>query len=121
VCFFQIEEENMIPKEVINKFAEELRKWWSFDDRQIHTHTWHSREDFIVEVLPGLFATAMSSQRGMEKLITRLEMLVADPRVSDELIGITVRNFFAEPVPLTEKQKQRVERLRNPLPPTTQK
>jgi hypothetical protein len=28
-------------------FAEELRKWWSFDDRQVHTHSWHSREDFI--------------------------------------------------------------------------
>ena len=28
-------------------FAEELRKWWSFDGRQMHTHSWHGREDFI--------------------------------------------------------------------------
>lgn len=28
-------------------FATELRKWWSFDDGQMHTHSWHSREDFI--------------------------------------------------------------------------
>lgn len=37
-----------------NEFAEELRKYWSFDDRQVHTHTWHSREDFIERVLPDL-------------------------------------------------------------------
>lgn len=36
------------------EFAEELRKWWSFDDGQIHTHSWHSREDFIERKLPGL-------------------------------------------------------------------
>lgn len=36
------------------EFADELRKWWSFDDRQHHTHSWHSREDFIAEKLPEL-------------------------------------------------------------------
>jgi hypothetical protein len=36
------------------EFAKELRKWWSFDDRQMHTHSWHSREDFIEKVLPKL-------------------------------------------------------------------
>lgn len=35
-------------------FANELRKWWSFDDRQMHTHSWHSREDFIERKLPEL-------------------------------------------------------------------
>lgn len=34
------------------EFAEELRKWWSFDDRQQYTHSWHSREDFIEHRLP---------------------------------------------------------------------
>lgn len=27
-----------------------LRLVWSFDNDQRHTHTWHSREDFIVEL-----------------------------------------------------------------------
>jgi hypothetical protein len=35
-------------------FAEELRKWWSFSDSQVHTHSWHSREDFIEKKLPSL-------------------------------------------------------------------
>lgn len=38
------------------EFADELRKWWSFDDRQQHTHSWHSREDFIEKALPKLLA-----------------------------------------------------------------
>lgn len=36
------------------QFATELRKWWSFDDGQMHTHSWHSREDFIKDKLPQL-------------------------------------------------------------------
>lgn len=39
-----------------HQFAEELRKWWSFDDRQRHSHSWHSREDFIQKKLPDLLA-----------------------------------------------------------------
>lgn len=38
----------------VRAFAEELRKWWSFDDRQHHTHSWHTREDFIEKKLPEL-------------------------------------------------------------------
>lgn len=37
-----------------DEFAAELRKWWAFDDRQVHTHSWHTREDFIKEKLPEL-------------------------------------------------------------------
>jgi hypothetical protein len=37
-------------------FAIELRKWWSFDDYQHHTHSWHSREDFIEKKLPSMLA-----------------------------------------------------------------
>lgn len=48
---------------VTNKFADELRKWWSFDDRQIHTHSWHSREDFIERELPKLLRAAMRAAR----------------------------------------------------------
>lgn len=38
------------------EFAEELRKWWSFGDMQQHTHSWHSREDFIEKKLPELLS-----------------------------------------------------------------
>ena len=44
-------------------FAAELRKWWSFSDRQIHTHSWHDREDFIEKKLPELLATVTDSGR----------------------------------------------------------
>lgn len=37
-----------------DKFVEILRKHWSFDNNQQHTHTWHDREDFIEKVLPSL-------------------------------------------------------------------
>ena len=38
----------------VQTFAEELRKWWSFDERQHHTHSWHDRENFIERKLPEL-------------------------------------------------------------------
>ena len=41
-------------------FAIELRKWWSFDDRQFHTHSWHSREDFIKDRLPAMLASIVA-------------------------------------------------------------
>lgn len=40
-------------------FANELRKWWSFDDRQFHTHSWHAREDFIKDRLPDLLGAGV--------------------------------------------------------------
>ena len=52
-----------------NEFAAELRKWWSFDDRQVHTHTWHSREDFIEKQLPALLV-AVSQEALNEHLGT---------------------------------------------------
>ena len=36
------------------EFADVLRKWWSFDSHQQHTHSWHTREDFIERELPKL-------------------------------------------------------------------
>ena len=33
--------------------AGKLRERWTFNDAQEHTHTWHSREDFIEELLAG--------------------------------------------------------------------
>lgn len=38
------------------QFAEVLRKWWSFDEGQQHTHSWHDRENFIERELPRLLA-----------------------------------------------------------------
>jgi hypothetical protein len=29
------------------EFADELHKWWSFDDRQFHTDCWHSLQRWI--------------------------------------------------------------------------
>lgn len=40
----------------VKLFATELRKWWSFDNAQQHTHSWHTREDFIANQLPALVA-----------------------------------------------------------------
>lgn len=37
-------------------FSEVLRRHWSFNDGQMHTHSWHDREDFIRDILPGLLA-----------------------------------------------------------------
>ena len=42
------------------RFADELRKWWSFDNGQVHTHTWHSREDFIEKALPKLLSQTLA-------------------------------------------------------------
>ena len=64
----------MIPKEMIEAFAAELRKWWSFDSGQHHTHSWHSREDFIDRELPKLLTAALSVQwREMEEIIEDCE------------------------------------------------
>jgi hypothetical protein len=46
----------MADNQTVRLFAEELRKWWRFDDRQQHTHSWHDREDFIERKLPELIA-----------------------------------------------------------------
>lgn len=55
------------------KFADELRKWWSFDHGQHHTHTWHGREDFIANKLPALLADLISAQQAeCERLRTKL-------------------------------------------------
>lgn len=40
-----------------DQFAEVLREWWAFDDHQQHTHSWHTREDFIEDKLPELLAS----------------------------------------------------------------
>lgn len=44
-------------------FADELRKWWSFDDGQMHTHSWHDRENFIERKLPSLLAEATADEQ----------------------------------------------------------
>jgi len=48
-----------VSEDTIEAFAKTLRQWWSFDDRQFHTHSWHSRETFIEQVLPELIQSAL--------------------------------------------------------------
>lgn len=48
------------PQVVSVAFAAELRKWWSFDNYQHHTHSWHTREDFIDKRLPELLEQVRS-------------------------------------------------------------
>lgn len=48
-------------------FADVLRSYWSFDEGQQHTHSWHDRENFIKKVLPGLlrdYARHPANQEG---------------------------------------------------------
>lgn len=40
----------------LDEFAAELRRWWRFDNYQIHTHSWHDRENFIERRLPELLS-----------------------------------------------------------------
>lgn len=47
--------------EAVASVARELRLWWSFDDRQQHTHSWHTREDFIERALPDLMDNALTA------------------------------------------------------------
>ena len=48
----------------MRKIAEELRKWWSFDDRGHHTHSLLAREAFISKVLPDLLADYAAGGQG---------------------------------------------------------
>jgi hypothetical protein len=39
--------ENETLRKFIHEKRSDLRQWWSFDNNQRHTHSWHQREDFI--------------------------------------------------------------------------
>jgi|307.fasta_scaffold3496409_1 hypothetical protein len=49
-------------------FADELYKWWTFDDLQQPTSSWQAREDFITQVLPDLLAEYAAAVREPETL-----------------------------------------------------
>ena len=34
-------------RSLLDAIPRELREWWSFDSHQFHTHSYHSREDYI--------------------------------------------------------------------------
>lgn len=57
----------MTDEQATRAFAEELRKWWRFDDRQQHTHSWHDREDFIEKKLPELLSAALPRSNASPK------------------------------------------------------
>ncbi len=50
----------VVPAKVIKTLQERLRatlrSWWSFDNHQQHTHSWHERERFIDIELPKMFS-----------------------------------------------------------------
>lgn len=48
----------------LRDFINTLRNWWSFDNGQVHTHNWHSREDFIQRVLPKFSIEKKASDGG---------------------------------------------------------
>lgn len=71
----------------VDTFANELRKWWSFDDGQMHIHSWHDRENFIKRKLPEMLSGVVA-------------MPVADWRIvidEDVLIYVVHDNAQYEP------------------------
>lgn len=50
-------------KTLVKKISDRLRLHWSFDEYQSHTHTWHTKEDFI-EWLSALSPSTPSSAGG---------------------------------------------------------
>jgi hypothetical protein len=52
----KVEEERERGEQDRRDFAEVLRCYWSFDNGQQHTHSWHDREDFIRGRLPAMLA-----------------------------------------------------------------
>lgn len=33
--------------DALTPFRKQIREWWSFNSAQRHTHSWHTREDFL--------------------------------------------------------------------------
>lgn len=50
----------------VEEFAAELRGWWRFDEAQRPIQSWHTREDFIQKVLPGLLSRLAPAPGGGE-------------------------------------------------------
>lgn len=49
------------------EIAEAIRRAWSFDDGQRHTHSWHDREDFLDKKLPGLLDSLVAAKVSEER------------------------------------------------------
>lgn len=48
VCLHDLESyEKSVERAVLRKVARELDKWWGFDHHQVHSHTWHDKQDFL--------------------------------------------------------------------------
>lgn len=46
VCGQRPRHESQVP-DALTPFRKQIREWWSFNSAQRHTHSWHTREDFI--------------------------------------------------------------------------
>lgn len=57
-------------RELLEGIPAELREWWSFDQHQFHTHSYHSREDYIdrlrKRINAALHPTNNDEQEGMK-------------------------------------------------------
>lgn len=86
------------------QFADELRKWWAFDDRQHHAHSWHTREDFIKDKLPELLNLARSEQAEKDARIIAHARKMSDalckvrPLGGSEMFVRIGDNYYADPV-----------------------
>lgn len=66
--------------DALTPFRKEIREWWSFNSAQRHTHSWHTREDFIKrlpEILSecGIHPAASSEPPAEEVETLRAELL----------------------------------------------
>lgn len=85
-----------VTEEMIREFANELRKWWSFSAEQRHTHSWHSREDFIEKKLPALLASF--SSKAAEDMRERCAE-VAEEWAASEMKGIILGSEIEDALP----------------------
>lgn len=101
-------------EQVAGDFADELRKWWSFDDGQFHTHSWHSREDFIADKLPSLLERAIQQAVGDGwRDIVEMCAKVAETNPYEEPNMRAVEEFVSRPI-----RRQIAAAIRAlPLPP----
>lgn len=73
-------------------FAEVLREWWSFSDQQQHTHSWHTREDFIERELPKLLKSHRAEQvRGLSREVADLHKRLDAHVATLAALGIEVK------------------------------
>ena len=93
--------------ELAAAIADELRKWWSFDNHQNHTHSWHCREDFIQKELPRL-----TTQHADE--VAELREQLAEEKYHTEVVETIMKaanQVIAELEAENKRLRERVRRI----------